>query len=313
MTAQTTQLTAPDGTALSVHEWTPEQPPVAVLHIAHGLAEHGLRYAPFARHMAAAGWVVRANDHRGHGAACPDEDLGFFAESDGWQTVVDDLRLHLDAARAAHPGLPVFLFAHSMGSLIAQSLLTRGEAAAGDLAGVVLSGTNGKPPLIATAGRVLARMERLRLGPRGRSPLIQALTFDDFNKAFAPTRTDFDWLSRDPDQVDAYIDDPRCGFSASVQLWIDLLDAIPDFTSDDAQLCMPVNLPVFLVAGDQDPVGEMGRSVTALGDDLERAGLTDVTVRLWPGARHELLNETCREEVVEAVAAWLEARRLAAG
>lgn len=303
--------TAPDGATLFVRQWLPDdQDPVAVVHIAHGMSEHSARYAGLAAALTARGWAVRANDHRGHGQTAPTpDDLGIFAPADGWRTAVDDLRLHLDEAATAHPGLPVFLFAHSMGSLLSQSLLTRGEDGAGDLAGVVLSGTNGKPPPIAAVGRLLARIERLRLGPTGRSPLIQALTFDDFNKAFAPTRTAYDWLSRDPDQVDAYIDDPLCGFPASVQLWIDLLDAIPGFTSDDAQLMVPVALPLLLIAGGEDPVGERGRSVQRLGADFEKAGVEDVTVRLWPGARHELLNETCKDEVVAAVVDWLEARR----
>lgn len=310
MQTHTDSAMAPDGCPRFFYQWLPDDGEVrAALHISHGMAEHGGRYARLAAALTPLGWAVSAHDHRGHGqTTLQGPNRGLLAEDDGWALVVQDLRDMLDRTHAAWPGRPVFLLGHSMGSLIAQSLMTQGDDSVGDLAGVVLSGTNGKPPAIATVGRLIARLERLRLGKRGRSPILHALTFADFNKQFAPTRTDFDWLSRDPAEVDAYIADPDCGFQCGVQTWIDLLDAIAVSTTDDAQLRIPAALPVYLVAGDQDPVGEKGKSVAALASDLSRAGVKDVTLKLWEGARHEIINETNRDDVTKGIVDWLEAR-----
>jgi alpha-beta hydrolase superfamily lysophospholipase len=207
--------------------------------------------------------------------------------------------------RERNPDVPVFLFGHSMGSLLTQQILTDGGEIPELLAGAVLSATSGKPPFIATIGRLVARMERLRLGPRGRSGIIDALTFQDFNNKFKPARTGFDWLSRDEAQVDAYVADPDCGYVCSVQLWIDVLDAVAHVTSDAAQSHIRTSLPILLLAGDKDPVGDMGKSVRSLGTDLERVGVTDLTCTLYPDARHELLNETNRDVVVADLLKWL--------
>lgn len=314
MQTTTDASTAADGTVRHVIDWCPDDgtPVRAALFIAHGMAEHGARYARLAERLTAAGYAVSAADHRGHGRTA--EDLparGIFAETNGWGAATQDLRDMVLRMRAAHPGVPLVLMGHSMGSLLCQQLLVDGGEAVAMLAGAVLSGTSGKPPVIAAIGRYVARFERWRLGPHGRSSIIHALTFQDFNNKFKPTRTDFDWLSRDPEAVDRYAADPDCGFQCSVQLWIDVLDAIPQFTADAAQARIRSDLPLLLFAGDRDPVGEMGRSVRSLESDLRRAGVADVTCTLYPDARHETLNETNREEVVHDLLTWLD--RVVAG
>ncbi len=274
-----------------------------VVHIAHGMGEHGARYARLAEVLTGAGLAVYANDHRGHGRTAEEADLGFFTDSDGWRVVCDDLRDHIDRERAAHPGVPLLLMGHSMGSfMVQQSMVDHAEV----IDAVILSGTNGRPPLIARLGRLVARMERLRQGARGKSPILDALSFQDFNKKFRPNRTGFDWLSRDEAEVDRYIADPRCGFRCTNQLWIDLLDALDVFTTPAFQARMPPALPVYLFAGSRDPVGDNGRSVTALAEALAAAGLTDVTLKLYPEGRHESLNEINREEVTADLLAWIE-------
>jgi len=308
MQTSTSTSNASDGVARHVIDWTPDDgtPTLGAIHIAHGMAEHSARYAPLAEALTQAGFAVSAADHRGHGRTTEEgPERGIFTEDGGWHVAAEDMRDMVRRLRERNPDVPVFLFGHSMGSLLAQQILTDGGEIPDLLAGVVLSATSGKPPFIASIGRIVARLERLRLGPRGRSGIIDALTFKDFNSKFKPTRTGFDWLSRDEAQVDAYVADPDCGYVCSVQLWIDVLDAVAHITSDAAQSRIKKSIPILLFAGDKDPVGDMGKSVRSLGTDLERVGVTDLTCTLYPDARHELLNELNRDEVVADLLKWL--------
>jgi alpha-beta hydrolase superfamily lysophospholipase len=302
--SSTFTLAAADGLALFVYRWLPESPPKAVVQIAHGLAEHAARYQRLAVTLTAAGYAVYADDHRGHGRTAPTPaDLGFFAERDGWRKAIDDLwRLNRRIA-ADHPGLPIVLIGHSMGSFMAQQLMAEhGDA----FAGVVLSGSSGKPPPLAVAGRLMARIERWRLGPRGRSPLIHALSFSAFNKGFAPARTAADWLSRDPAEVDKYVADPLCGFVATVQLWIDLLDALAALARPALQARIPKRLPIHVIAGARDPVSANTKGLEQLLAAYRAQGLERVTHRFYAEARHELFNETNRDDVIRDLVAWLE-------
>ncbi|HUH83907.1 MAG TPA: alpha/beta hydrolase [Stellaceae bacterium] len=274
-------LVAPDGAELYVYRWLPEGAAKAVVQIAHGLAEHGGRYARLAEALTAADYAVYADDHRGHGrtARTPD-DLGFFAARDGWRTCVDDLWQLNRRIAADHPELPIVLLGHSMGSFLAQHFISdHGEA----LAGAVLSGSGGKPDALAVVGRLFARIERLRLGARGRSSIIHQLSFGSFNKQFQPARTPFDWLSRDPAEVDKYATDPRCGFIASTQLWIDLLDALGDIAAPARQARIPKGLPIHVISGDKDPVGGNTKSLQQLLAAYRAVGLERVSHRFYEG------------------------------
>jgi len=303
---QATSLTirAADGGEVFVRRWAPLGTAKAAVQIAHGLAEHGGRYARLAQALTDAGYAVYASDHRGHGrAAAGAEDLGFFAAQDGWNAVIEDLRQVRRRVGSEYANAPIVLIGHSMGSFMAQQLMSDDGDAYG---AVVLSGTGGKPSALAAAGRLIARLERLRLGPHGRSPLLQTFSFGAFNKQFTPARTPFDWLSRDAAEVDKYIADPLCGFPASVQLWIDLLDALGDVTSAQRQACIPKQLPVYVIAGADDPVGGNTKGVQQLLDAYRAAGLAQVTHRFYDGARHELFNETNRDEVTRDLIQWLD-------
>jgi len=304
MQTSTRTLNTADGAALFVYRWLPDTPAKAAVQIAHGLAEHAGRYARLAEALTGAGYAVYAADHRGHGRTAPTAaDLGFFAEGEGWRRCLDDLWQLNRQIAAEHPGLPVVLVGHSMGSFMAQHFISEhGEA----LAGVVLSGTDGKPGALASAGRLIARLERLRLGPRGRSALIHALAFGVFNKAFAPTRTPADWLSRDPAEVDKYVADPLCGFVATTQNWIDLLDALPEIAKPDRQALIPKQLPIHIISGSADPVSDGTKRLQQLLAAYRAAGLERVTHRFYEGARHELFNETNRDEVTRDLLAWLD-------
>ncbi len=303
MRADTFTFTADDGAALFVHRFLPEGQPTGVVHIAHGMAEHGARYARFAEALTLKGYAVYADDHRGHGKTSPAaDDRGFVSRQGGWARLVRDQAQLIEHEKQQHPGLPVIVFGHSMGSFLVQSyLLDRSK----EVAAAILSGSGGKPGLLAQAGRLVARIERLRLGERGRSALLTALSFDDFNKRFAPTRTGFDWLSRDPAEVDKYVADPACGFAVTTTLWIDLLDAAAANADPARQKGVRSDLPIYLVAGARDPVGEMGKGVLRLEAEYKGAGIKSVTCKLYPDARHEILNETNRDEVTAAITAWL--------
>ncbi len=292
-------LQANDGSRLFVRQWLPDGAPRGIVQIAHGLAEHSERYRDFALALNAAGYGVYANDHRGHGRTASPDDLGFFAAKNGWRLVLDDLWSVNRHIAQQHPGAPIVLFGHSMGSFFAQAFIgEHGEA----LAGAILSGSNGRPPAIAALGRLIARFERLRLGARGRSDLLMKMWFGAFNKPFEPARTAFDWLSRDPAAVDAYVADPLCGFNSTTQLAIDLLDALPPLLAPATLARIPKRLPILIVSGARDPVGA---NLPSLIDAYRGAGLNP-TVRIYPEARHETLNETNHEEVKTDLIGWID-------
>jgi alpha-beta hydrolase superfamily lysophospholipase len=299
-------LPATDGLNLFVRRWFPDTtPPKAIVQIAHGVAEHSGRYARLAAALNGAGFGVYANDHRGHGhtARTPGE-LGYFADRRGWRKCVDDLWRVNRYIAAEHPGLPIVLLGHSMGSFMTQQFI----AEYGDvLAGAVLAGTSGKPTATYEAVRLLARLERLRVGRRGTSSLINALTFEAFNDQFQPATTPFDWISRDAAEVAKYAADPLCGgFRASVQLCIDVLGGMRAMSNRKRVSRIPKRLPIYVIAGTADPVGANGEGVDRLLRAYFDAGLERVTHRFYQGARHELFNERNRDEVADDLICWLD-------
>lgn len=300
MPASEFTLRADDGASLSARRWLPEGRPRAIVQIAHGLGEHSGRYARLAAALNAAGYGVYANDHRGHGPEAPAADLGHFADGGGWDKVVGDLWTLNRRIAAEQPGARIVFLGHSLGSFLGRGFLAQHSDA---LIGAALSGSSGRPPMIATLGRAIARAERLRLGKRGKSQLIFQMWFGDFNKPFKPARTAFDWLSRDEKEVDAYVADPLCGFPFTTQLAIDVLDALPRVTSPASLAAIRKDFPIYVFSGERDPVGA---NIKGLIEDLKAAGFTRLTTRIYPGARHETLNETNREEVTRDLIAWLD-------
>jgi len=295
------ELRTDDGQSLLARRWLPEGRPRAVVQLAHGLAEHSARYARLAAALNAAGYTVYANDHRGHGPKAAPADLGHFADDGGWGKVVGDFWTMNRLIAKEQPGVPIIFLGHSLGSFLGQDFVVEHSDA---LAGAVYSGSSGKPPAIATLGRLIARAERLRLGKRGKSQLLGQMWFGAYNKPFAPARTEFDWLTRDEKEVDAYVADPYCGFPFSTQLAIDVLDALPSLTSPRSLARIRKDLPIYVFSGERDPVGA---NIQGLIDALKGAGFTRLTARIYPGARHETLNETNREEVTRDLIAWLDA------
>ena len=272
------------GLTVAAFRWDPEGAPRAIVQLTHGMGEHAQRYGDLARALTAQGYVVYAQDHRGHGeTAASEAELGLIG-ADGWTELVRDIGRMSARARGEHPGLPLVLLGHSMGSFAAQQyLLDHSE----DVDAVVLSGT--------------ALLDLLEPA----LDLDQPMDLSMFNAPFAPARTDYDWLSRDEAQVDRYVADPHCGFGLDAEGGRQMFVAARPL-ADVARLgAIRSDLPVLVAVGEHDPVNGQLALVHGLVDRLTGAGLRDVTLRTYPGARHEIFNETNRDEVFTDVIGWI--------
>ena len=302
MIHETFWLDANDRTGLFVNQWLPESPPKANVLLAHGMAEHSGRYARLGNALCEAGYGLYAHDQRGHGKTATAGTLGYFAEKDGWSTVVNDVASLHQRIGQNHPNSPIFLLGHSMGSYIAQAYLMTDST---QLQGAILSGSNFQPAALYRAASLIARFERRRQGAKGRSALIEWLSFGSFNKAFKPNRTSFDWLSRDPAEVDAYARDPLCGFRCTNQLWVDLLGGLQQISKASNLTRIDCDLPLLVIGGVCDPVSQ-GKRLEDLANALRSAGSQHLQLNLYPQARHELFNEINRDEVTAEVIHWLD-------
>jgi alpha-beta hydrolase superfamily lysophospholipase len=296
---------AEDGFELATIRWLPKGAPRAVLQIVHGMAEHVSRYAPFAEACTAAGIAVYGHDQRGHGSSITETTAprGHFADEEGWTKVIGDVERVQRHIRAAHPNIPIVLFAHSMGAFVARAFLLR---SADSLAGAIISSNGWRTGPLGAVLRWFARREVRKHGARQPSRLMTKLVFGTFNIQFAPTRTRFDWLSRDPAQVDLYNNDPLCGFDCSGKLWDDMLtgvQAIEKEEDDPARLSR--TLPLLFIAGTRDPTSMGGIGNGQVAARYRAAQNPSVTDKRYPGARHELLNETNRDEVWRDLLQWI--------
>ncbi|MBC3270664.1 alpha/beta hydrolase [Pseudomonas sp. SWRI81] len=302
MIHDTLWLDASDRSRLYVNRWLPGAPLKAVILIAHGMAEHSGRYARLADTFCDKDYGVYAPDLRGHGRTADNGTLGHFADDDGWRKVLGDLASLNQHIGQQHPGVPIILLGHSMGSYLAQGYLLHHSAS---LQGAILSGSNFQPVALYRAARQIARLEKLRQGGKGRSALIEWLSFGSFNHKFKPVRTRFDWLSRDPLEVDRYASDPLCGFRCTNQLWIDLLGGLQQISKASNLAQIDPGLPLLVIGGECDPVSE-GKRLTDLANALRAAGSQHLHLKIYPQARHELFNETNRDEVSADVLAWID-------
>ena len=282
-------FTDPDGFTIFVRKWVP--PPgvqhKAVVQIAHGAAEHSLRYERPAKFLNRAGYVVYANDHRGHWKTAITVEKAGFAGDDGWNGIVKDVKQLTDIIKKENPSLPVFLFGHSMGSLIAQHYIQRWGSG---LMGVVLCGSfGGRTDLDSVISKLEAK-------PR-----------EEYQKAAGPrTLQQFDWLTRDKVEVQKYIDDPWCGFTFTRGFVLDMFRGMREGWKPENEARIPKELPVYIISGDQDPAaGEKTSSIRALVERYQDSDIRDVTFKIYAGAHHELLNETNHDEVQRDLLAWL--------
>lgn len=284
-------------------QWVPEGKPKAVIQIVHGIAEYAARYDELAKVFTDHGFVVVAEDHMGHGESIS-QDIPQGCVSGGWAALVSHTCRLLRMTKEQYPNLPYFIYGHSMGSFMTRTLLYTYTDL--DLAGAVISGTGWMPTVVLKSGRAVCRAEGKRKGMNSTSPLINKLMFGSYNKGFDHPRTPVDWLSRDEAEVDKYIADPLCGFDASIGLAYEMLGGMLQNQDKNNLAQMPKDLPVFFVSGDQDPVGSNGKGVRQAFEAFRAAGLRDVSLKLYPGGRHEMHNEINRQELHADVLAFLD-------
>ena len=291
-------------TDIYVRRFTPQEAPIGIVQIAHGIAEHSARYDGFATFLAENGFAVYTNDHLGHGNSLHDEsDLGFFAENGGWEMAVEDMRKLHDIAANEFPGVPYFLFGHSMGSFLARTYIIYFRSG---LDGVILSGTGQQAKALVLGGKLLSNIEIKKNGGKFKSEMLNNIAFGKYNDGFDTPRTISDWISRDEAEVDKYLEDPLCGYIPSAGLFHDMMCGIEFITKPRNVQRMNKSLPVYFMSGDADPVGENGKGVLRAYKSFLSAGMKDVAGKLYHGGRHEMLNELNREEVYKDILNWIE-------
>lgn len=284
--------------------WMPEGEPKAVVQIVHGIAEHILRYDDFANYLNSLGYLVVAEDHMGHGGSIGDEGIqGYF--HGGWFAAVEDTYRLLTDTKKEYPALPYVLFGHSMGSFMTRTILQ--EHPDSGIDACILSGTGWMPEALLNVGSAVCKAV-CRVGDETKpNEKLQGIVFGGYNKKVEHPRTPYDWLSRDKKAVDAYMEDPLCGFTASAGLLRDMLSGILYIQKRENLCRMDKTLPVRFISGGDDPVGSYGEGIKKAETAFNEAGMEQVSEKIYPLCRHELLNELNKREVYEDTARWLAA------
>lgn len=292
---------------IHVYKWISENiEPKAVVQIAHGMSETAIRYEEFAHKLTENGYIVYINDHRGHGLTAKTIDnVGYLAEKDGFTCLVEDMNTLTNIIKEENTNLPIYLFGHSMGSFASQRYIME---YGNNLAGLILSGSNGRHGRILKIGEFIANMEIKKHGRKYKSKLLDSLIFGGNNRGFKSSKTDFDWLSRDEKEVQKYIDDPFCGVLFTCGFFYDFIKGLEEIEDKNNLNKVPVNLPIYIISGDKDPVGKNGKGVLRLRDRYKNLGVKNVSCKLYEGGRHEMLNEINKNEVMNDIISWLEER-----
>ena len=301
--SESTFLSSDGKTQLYYRVYLPEDEAVGIVQLVHGIAEHISRYDDFANFLADHGYIVAGHDQLGHGMSSLNEStLGFFSEKDGWEKAVEDIHTLHNIVAERFPGKPYIIFGHSMGSFLARTYLIQYKSG---LDGAIISGTGQQSRALVTGGRLMSALEMRRHGATYKSTLLNNMAFGSYTKKLGHVRTPSDWLSRDESVVDQYIEDPLSGFVPSAGLLHDMMEGI-EFISKPKNIAkMKKDLPILFFSGDCDPVGEQGRGVTRAYKAFRKAGMTSVTMKLYHGGRHEMLNEINKDEVYQDILHWL--------
>ncbi|WP_026772332.1 alpha/beta hydrolase [Sediminibacillus terrae] len=304
MEQKTYWLTTDDHHKVFVRNWyQSNHSPKAIIQLAHGMAEHTGRYQRFAEFMVERNFAVYANDHRGHGHTGKRQGtLGFLDEKNGFDKTVNDLWSVTKTIEREHPGKPLFLLGHSMGSFLARRYIQQHSHA---LNGVLLSGTGSHPGLINNLGKILAIAERKRRGPKVPSKLLHQLAFANYNRNIDNRVTEFDWLSRDSELVRAYLNDPFSGFVPTAAFFLDLFTGFDHMDDPNGIESIAKQLPMLFFSGSKDPVGKQVKGVFRTADTYYQHGIQDITVRIYENGRHEMLNEINKEEVFTDIVNWI--------
>ena len=283
--------------------WTPDGEVKAIVQFVHGIAEYVERYDDFANFLNSKGILVVAEDHMGHGKSiCDATPMGCFAG--GWHTAVKDTYRLLKNTMEEFPGVPYILFGHSMGSFMARTILAKYPDSG--ITAAVICGSAWMPGAVIGAGKAVATMVCKKDGEQKPSPLLQNIMFGSYNKKIEHPRTACDWLTRDNKIVDDYVADPLCGFIPSAGLVRAMMDGLQYIQNGKNLDSMKKDLPVFFIAGGDDPVGGYGAGVRQAVEEFLKHGMEQVDVKIYPLCRHEIHNEINRQEVYEDVASWIE-------
>jgi len=303
MNVQESFVTALDGSEIYLRKWLPERDPRGIIQIAHGMTEHAGVYTDFIAALLEAGYGVYAHDHKGHGKTVKrEEDYGHFKPNVGWNEAVSDVIFVSETIRKEQT-CPLFLLGHSMGSFLSRrAVQLKGEL----YDGFLISGTGGNPGILGSIGHKVATIEMKLRGEKTKSPMLNFLSFGNFNSHFKPNRTKFDWLSSDNNQVDKYIADPLCGFICTTSFYRELFSGVLEVNKLEEFKKTPKNLPIHIFSGDRDPVGDMGKGVKEVYENYKKCDVKDVTLRLYENGRHEMFHEVNRDEVFQDLISWLD-------
>ena len=284
----------------------PDAEPTAIVQIIHGIAEYIDRYDEFMSFLADNGIIAVGTDHLGHGKSIESEEqTGFFAYDNGWDYVVRDEEVLRLAMHENYPELPIIVFGHSMGSFMARTLLIRYPDA---FNAAIISGTGNQGAALVNGGLFMGNLVTGLKGAHHYSKFLNNLAFGSYNKIYENPKTEYDWLSRDEANVQKYIDDPLCGFIPSCSLFRDMMTGVKFITNKKNLTAMNKDMPVYFMSGDMDPVGECGKGVQKAYNNFLEAGMKDVSIKLYPGGRHEMLNEINKDEVYTDILAWLDSK-----
>lgn len=300
---QLTYRSSCEGKEIKSKIFAPEdKEPYAIVQILHGLAEHIGRYLPFVSFLVKNGCAVCLGDHLGHGEAVPEEERGYFADRNGWEYVCRDAVILARTAKERYPSIPYFLLGHSMGSFMARTIYLKGMEA---MDGLILSGTGNLSSFIVGAGKLVAKLERKRLGGGQKvSALVTSLALGAYDKPFKEEGKNA-WISSLSEEVERYNGDPLCGFPVKVGMFLDMFGGIGYIVKKKNIKKADPSVPVLLVSGDKDPVGNMGKGVKAAYKAFCKAGVQDVSMLLYEGCRHEILNDSCREKAMNDILSWI--------
>lgn len=293
-----------DGIEIYCYKWDAHTDNVkGVVQIAHGMAEHASRYEAFAKKLNESGYTVYANDHRGHGKSALSTELqGYLGEGRAFERLVDDMARLSEIIHRENPDKQLFLFAHSMGSFASRRYIM---AYPEKIDGLILSGSNGKQGFVLSIGQIIAKIQRKIIGDKRPSNILNALAFGSYNAKFMPNRTLFDWLSTCDEAVDKYMEDQYCGAVFPASFFDEFFSTLKFIENKKNFHLIPKKLPILIVSGTDDPVGEMGKGVKRLYNHYKENGVEKLEMKLYEKCRHEIVNDSCREELFKDVLAFL--------
>lgn len=282
--------------------WDEVENPKAIVQIFHGMAEHSERYDDFAKYLNSKGFIVYADDHRGHGLSVKEGSVQGYIGEDGFNRIVEDEKEISNLIRKSYKELPLYIFAHSFGSFIGQEYITKYSK---EIDGIILSGSSKQDGIDLKMGKVLVSIQKLLFNETAKAKLIDKLSFGAYNSKVQNRKTNCDWLSRDEKEVNKYLEDEKCGFISPINFYNHMFNGLSKLYKLEKLNKIDKNLPILVISGDEDPVGKYGKGVRRLHQQYVDLGLKNSAIKLYEGGRHELLNETNKHEVYNFIYNWL--------